>query len=136
MVQTAAEKQKAYRDRQKVTRDGNAEVTPVGNGNGNAPISVTELAALGVGDIGPLDVYSPRRWSYLQAHGYVWDQDKQRGIKTVQCSVQIGVVVPGDPVYERAQALPPNKPVTSPKQGPKPTLSLPLHPCLTPIKVT
>ena len=106
MVQTAAEKQKAYRQRQKVTRDGN------GNGNGNAPNSNGNAPVTpepNVTDIGPLDVYCPRRWSYLQAHGYVWDQDKQRGIKTVQGSVQIGVVVPGDPVYERAQALPPNK---------------------------
>ena len=49
---------------------------------------------------GPLSVYSPERWARLQAKGYVWDEDIQRGLLAVSNGTQIGVVVPGDPAYQ------------------------------------
>ena len=47
--------------------------------------------------IGPLDVYSPARWNFLQSRGHKWNQQRQ-------CSVRhdgiVGVTVPGDPGYK------------------------------------
>ena len=58
----------------------------------------TTMAAVheAINPIGPLDVYSEQRWSFLQSRGHVWDADRQ-------CSVRpdgvIGVTVPGDSGY-------------------------------------
>lgn len=55
--------------------------------------------------IGPLDIYSPARWSFLQGRGHEWDQDKQRGIRQDARQPNgcvVGVTVPGDPAYSRA----------------------------------
>jgi len=45
---------------------------------------------------GPLSVYSPARWAYLQGKEYVWDDDRQIAVRK---DGNIGVAVPGDPGY-------------------------------------
>ena len=103
MAKTAAEKQKAYRDRK---RNGNApntvtRVTKRETGNAVDNICVELVAEntglpLGPDRLSPLDVYSEQRWTFLQSRGHVWDADRQ-------CSVRpdgvIGATVPGDPGY-------------------------------------
>jgi hypothetical protein len=81
MALTAAEKQRRYRDRRKVTRVTETEQ------------SVTEPS---VTVTGPLDVYSESRWSFLQSRGHVWDPDRQRSFRP---DGVMGVTVPGDPGY-------------------------------------
>lgn len=52
---------------------------------------------------GPLSVYSPARWSFLQGRGYVWSPDRQRSVKAETGTPEgymVGVTVPGDPAYE------------------------------------
>ena len=88
MALTAAEKQKRYRERKKVTR---VTVT-------NKP-SVTEQLKSDK-PIGPLDVYSSQRWSFLQSRGHVWNQDRQRSFRPAEHGSRgLGVTVPGDPAY-------------------------------------
>jgi hypothetical protein len=90
MAKSAAERMRDYRNRQR-----NENVTSVTKSDRNRP-TVT----------GPLDVYSERRWSFLQGRGYEWYPDR---LGEVKCGVAIknlgergqlfGVTVPGDPGY-------------------------------------
>jgi hypothetical protein len=51
--------------------------------------------------VGPLDVYSESRWSYLQSRGHVWDADRQRSFRPAEHGTRVmGVTVPGDPAYD------------------------------------
>lgn len=128
MAKTAAEKQKAYRERQKVTRDG----------NGNAPNSnetVTDSVTLKMEDLvvdpdkttvqvssdgkmvevhetatikdlpadvqvsdEPLAVYSPEHWTRLQELGYQWDVSVNRALRRVPLN---------EPVPWRGRVAPP-----------------------------
>jgi hypothetical protein len=52
-------------------------------------------------NIGPLDVYSESRWSYLQSRGHVWDAARQRSFRPAEHGTRVmGVTVPGDPAYD------------------------------------
>ena len=118
MAKTAAERAKKYRLHKAEAMQAeqrHESVTAV-----NEPVtaeirdeSVTEtkcdapslMGAVPGDPIGPLDIYSEQRWSYLQSMGHVWDADRQRSTrpaKSNECAVDgeiIGVTVPGDPAY-------------------------------------
>lgn len=47
---------------------------------------------------GPLSVYSPHRWAYLQSRGYVWDMDTFAAWDANHQTEALPV--PGDPAYE------------------------------------
>ena len=50
--------------------------------------------------LGPLDIYSEQRWSFLQSRGHKWDADRQRSFRPGPNGTEImGVTVPGDPAY-------------------------------------
>ena len=105
MSKTQAEYQKAYRKRKKLTRKTNASLTNAPETNApslqpdppcveTVPESSESTAAPAVG---PLDVYSESRWSFLQSRGHVWNPERRRSFRPDGI---MGVTVPGDPGYE------------------------------------
>ena len=49
---------------------------------------------------GPLSVYSPSRWAYLESRGHIWDEQLGRSYRQAEYgTMTIGVAVPGDPAY-------------------------------------
>lgn len=132
MAKTQAEYQREYRARKKLTQITNAPETNAPETNAPSvtkcdhppdmvcgecsaaenkaifPPSPTDdfrvpMSGVGVKE-GPLSVYSPERWAYLQIRKYVWSESSQRAYLTDSrgCGV-IGVVVPGDPAYQGVQ---------------------------------
>lgn len=119
MVMTAAEMQKDYRARQKAKKLTESANAPQPNAPLTEKESVSAMSAvealqltneikemekeLHALAIGPLDVYSERRWAFLQSRGHTWDQDRQRSIRQDTSQPNgyvVGVVVPGDPAYQ------------------------------------
>lgn len=100
MAKTQAERAKKYRDAKrdatvtKVERDAPGVTGPYAK-------HVTDVV-LKHDPIGPLDVYSPARWEFLQSRDYTWDAARQRGIRAVGAVVGVAETVPGDPAYQAA----------------------------------
>jgi hypothetical protein len=60
------------------------------------------INSLPMPDSGPLSVYSPERWVYLQDKGHVWEPSINRARRMDNSSTSgyiLGVPVPGDPAY-------------------------------------
>ncbi len=104
MAKTAAEKQKAYRDKKRIKEVNDLARELRGNApgvTGAIPIAVLAEVDRACGDKldhGPLSVYSPARWAVLEELGYAWKEDKNRAY-TYPGDAE-AVPRPGDPAYQ------------------------------------
>ena len=101
MAKTPAERMRASRERK---RNSATHVAPSERNTPSAtdvaqPSSATDTESKPV--TGPLDVYSERRWAFLQRRGHEWDADRQRSLRSGPNGTTImGVTVPGDPACD------------------------------------
>ena len=105
MSKTQAEYQKAYRKRKKLTRKTNAPETNAPSLQPDPPCVETvpeSSESTAAPAVGPLDVYSEQRWSFLQSKGYKWDESWGMAVGGSGCGLIMGVTVPGDPAYQCA----------------------------------
>jgi hypothetical protein len=110
MAKSAAERAREYRQRKrdaKSVTERHEKQCDVTVGDQHMGMDSNEPKVLG-----PLDVYSERRWVFLQSRGYEWYADR---LGEVKCGVAIknlggpgqlfGVTVPGDPGYSEPKGV-------------------------------